>query len=436
MRISSVLLFVLVFGCGTSDPSERPDSTNNQTTSTNNQTTSTNNTTNNQTTGNNATNNETTTGPFEWPSALTTAGARFSGPVTAREDANIKLTASAGDFITVKFSKAQGSLWEPRITLYEEGAGQPITFSDPPGTADAMLPRDGSGAFEFYNSGTYDLLLENGADADGFFAFELVCVSGGCKAATGDIDNDGVLDEADNCPYSPNANQADANQNGRGDVCDGGPDPWANLSNGALEDALREAHDGHVILNYTSAREYLFGTVENVDGNVVCVYTGTEVATLGIPDQTLMNAEHTWPQSLGGDGDAKGDLHHLFGVTPMANTQRSNLWFGTVSQPTWEQGGSKRGKNSQGDTRFEVRPSHRGNAARALFYIAVMYRDSNSTGSTLNIPNDVEAVLRQWHESDPVDDVERRRNQTVYNIQNSRNPFIDYPQLVSRIGDF
>jgi deoxyribonuclease-1 len=354
----------------------------------------------------------------------------------SRETATIKLTATAGDFITMKFSKAQGSLWEPRIKLYQGSDPQPVTYSDPAGTGDAELPRSGGGSFEIYDTTTYDLVLENGADADGSFSFELVCTSGGCKAAEGDVDSDGTLDEVDNCPYSPNANQADSNQNGRGDACDGGPDPWTALSNNALEDALRETHGGHVSLNYTKAREYLFGSVDNVDGFVSCVYTDTKVATTGIPDQTLMNTEHTWPQSLGGDNQAKGDLHHLFGVTPSANTQRSNLFYGIVTAPTWQEGGSKRGKNAAGDAVFEPRAPHRGNAARALFYIAIMYRNNNSTGGRIEIPNEVEALLRQWNTDDPVDDNERKRNQVITNIQNNRNPFVDYPQLVDRIDNF
>ncbi len=436
MRMSWILLIVALVGCSASDPSGEKDQLNNSNniSQTNNQT----NQTNNQTVGesNNSTNNGTNNEFFQWPTALTTSGIRFSGPILSRETTTIKLTGTAGDFITMKFSKAQGSLWEPRIMLYQGGNTQPVTYSDPAGTGDAELPRSGSGSFEFYDTAVYDLVLENGADADGSFSFELTCTSGGCKAAEGDIDSDGKLDEVDNCPYSPNPDQADSNQNGRGDVCDGGPDPWTALSNNALEDALRETHAGHISLNYTKARDYLFSSVDNVDGFVSCVYTDTKVATTGIPDQTLMNTEHTWPQSLGGDNQAKGDLHHLFGVTPMANTQRSNLYYGIVTAPTWQEGGSKRGKNAAGDAVFEPRAPHRGNAARALFYIAIMYRNNNSTGGRIEIPDEVEALLRQWNADDPVDDNERKRNQVITNIQNNRNPFVDYPQLVDRIDNF
>ena len=47
-----------------------------------------------------------------------------------------------------------------------------------------------------------------------------------------------------------------------------------------------------------------------------------------------------------------------------------------------------------------------------------------------------EAILRQWHKEDPVDDLERTRNNRVEGYQGNRNPFIDRPELVDRISNF
>jgi endonuclease I len=49
----------------------------------------------------------------------------------------------------------------------------------------------------------------------------------------------------------------------------------------------------------------------------------------------------------------------------------------------------------------------------------------------------MEAVLRKWHKSDPVDNLEITRNDVIYTeFQHNRNPFIDYPEWVDQINDF
>ena len=41
-----------------------------------------------------------------------------------------------------------------------------------------------------------------------------------------------------------------------------------------------------------------------------------------------------------------------------------------------------------------------------------------------------------WNRQDPVDDIERQRNEAVYGIQGNRNPFVDFPNLPEYIwGD-
>ncbi len=40
-------------------------------------------------------------------------------------------------------------------------------------------------------------------------------------------------------------------------------------------------------------------------------------------------------------------------------------------------------------------------------------------------------ALLQWHAQEPVDDVERNRNDVVFSFQENRNPFIDNPEWVA-----
>ena len=42
-------------------------------------------------------------------------------------------------------------------------------------------------------------------------------------------------------------------------------------------------------------------------------------------------------------------------------------------------------------------------------------------------------MLKNWHVLDPVSQKEIDRNNAIYSIQQNRNPYIDYPELVSLI---
>lgn len=197
----------------------------------------------------------------------------------------------------------------------------------------------------------------------------------------------------------------------------------AKLTDGELIDALHKLVDNHIALSYQGARFEFFSNLDNVDGFVECVYTGRKVKTNKIPNGTNMNCEHTWPQSQGAVGVAKTDIHHLFPADSKANSQRWHLPFGEVTDPSWSEGGSKKDEDL-----FEVRMENRGNTARAKFYFAIRYE--------LKIGAEEEAVLKQWHSEDPVDDAERKRNDGTEEIQKNRNPFVDHPEFVSQISDF
>jgi hypothetical protein len=43
--------------------------------------------------------------------------------------------------------------------------------------------------------------------------------------------------------------------------------------------------------------------------------------------------------------------------------------------------------------------------------------------------------LRRWHEQDPVDERELRRNEAIFGMQENRNPFVDHPEWVDVIYD-
>ena len=72
--------------------------------------------------------------------------------------------------------------------------------------------------------------------------------------------------------------------------------------------------------------------------------------------------------------------------------------------------------------------THKGDAARAIFYMSVRY--------WMPIPNAMEADLPDWHRADPPTGEERTRNGKIEKLQGNRKPFVDHPEFVDEIGDF
>jgi endonuclease I len=139
---------------------------------------------------------------------------------------------------------------------------------------------------------------------------------------------------------------------------------------------------------------------------------------------TGWNREHVWAKSHGDFGTATGpgtDGHHLRAAQAGENSTRGSKDFANVSPG------------------YTPPKSARGDVARMIFYMAVRY------GYTVdNQVKHTESAARhgklddllKWHEEDPVDPYEVRRNNVIYGYQKNRNPFVDHPELVQYIfGD-
>ena len=84
-----------------------------------------------------------------------------------------------------------------------------------------------------------------------------------------------------------------------------------------------------------------------------------------------------------------------------------------------------------GNRVYEPRDEHKGDAARAIFYMAVKW---NGEAGTWELPNPIDFlvqygqdqdVLKQWHWQDPPDNWEIARNDFIESEQGNRNPFVD-----------
>jgi len=149
---------------------------------------------------------------------------------------------------------------------------------------------------------------------------------------------------------------------------------------------------------------------------------------------------HSWMPTYPADNPEKpeyNDQHHLYPVKQTnVNSQRSNYPLGEVVTQTASFMNCKAGTNAAGKQVFEPRNEHKGNAARAIFYMATCYngiagnnwklKDTiDKTGPTFIYYGQDQNVLKKWHFQDPPDSYERSRNDYVESIQGNRNPFID-----------
>jgi endonuclease I len=209
---------------------------------------------------------------------------------------------------------------------------------------------------------------------------------------------------------------------------------WEN----ELKSQLLTLVNNHTVLGYNAGRDRMFETIDdptNVD-TIECVYTGRKVyaRTRTEAQNQNFNTEHSWPQSTFGSADPMvSDIFHLFPVDETANSQRSNYPFGpVVSNIIWQVGGSKLGRNPNGQTAFEPRDVHTGDVARAMFYFLIRY--PNNYGSFMDANQ--EFYLRQWYRSDLVSQKEILRNNAIATYQGKRNPLVDHPEFIDRISYF
>lgn len=200
--------------------------------------------------------------------------------------------------------------------------------------------------------------------------------------------------------------------------------------------ALINPHTVVSYFNYKTTVMSVFEPRDTTNGQsyVVCAYSG-ERKVYNEPfdwTPTGYSREHTfahsWMPSYPADNPAKpeySDVHNLYPTNnSQANGPRSNLPLDSITGNvvfTFLEG--RVGYNGS-QLVYEPRQSHKGNAARALFYMATCYNGVN--GQNWHLPtNQSQAVLKTWHENDLPDAYEIARNEYIFSLQNNRNPFVD-----------
>lgn len=168
------------------------------------------------------------------------------------------------------------------------------------------------------------------------------------------------------------------------------------------------------------------------------------------------NREHSMPKSwFGVDYGFENqypigcDVHNLYPSDMTVNTAKSNFPLGVAGNSGFQPNSScKVGGNTfpgYPGTVFEPANEYKGDFARTYMYMVTCYEDYatiwRSTGISSMLQNNTYPVfntyavnlLMKWHRSDPVSSKEINRNNSVYRLQQNRNPFIDFPVLAEYI---
>lgn len=212
----------------------------------------------------------------------------------------------------------------------------------------------------------------------------------------------------------------------------------------ALKSSLHTIISSQTKLSYSAVWDALKTTDQdpNNSNNVILLYSGLSRAkSLNGGNTGNWNREHVWAKSHGDFGTATGpgtDLHHLRPTDVQVNSVRGNKDFDNGGSPVANGGGSRTDSDS-----FEPRDAVKGDVARMILYMTVRYEGGDGWAD-LEPNNNVNngsapsmgrlAVLKAWHQQDPPDAFEKRRNDVIHSsYQHNRNPFIDHPEWVEAI---
>jgi endonuclease I len=204
-----------------------------------------------------------------------------------------------------------------------------------------------------------------------------------------------------------------------------------NLSEEALKQALKtKLGQNYNSLGYNTARDNMYGTIDNFNDSVTCIYTNRKAKfnTRAGASSNNFNCEHTFPQGyFNSDEPMRSDIHHLYSTDENANNSRGNLPFGVAVPPLIQTAINFPSKNGGG--KYEPQDSHKGRCARSMMYFVLRYQDYT------NFYKPQDTTLRKWHRQFPVVAWDTVRNNAIFQLQSNRNPFVDYPQFENRISN-
>jgi endonuclease I len=240
-------------------------------------------------------------------------------------------------------------------------------------------------------------------------------------------------------------------------------------SGAALKTALHRIIRNPKVVGYGGLKEAYSTTDTRPDGYLRDWYSdstfyepGSNYSTATKAEGLGYNREHLLPQSWFGKGrdPMYSDITHVVPTDARLNSIRNDNPFGEVTDQTAQVATSETGfcrwgapnkrlGTPTGLTKvFEPNDSEKGDIARIYFYMMTCYEDTIGSwrdtwtasrtapfvfaeeGTAYEpLQEWVMTMFMRWSEQDPVDSIETARNNSVFNVQGNRNPFVDYPGL-------
>ncbi len=229
-----------------------------------------------------------------------------------------------------------------------------------------------------------------------------------------------------------------------------------------LKTALFEIIRDPSVVSYDALRQAYTRTDVRPDGKLrdfyssITAYEPGSAMASGNYEGYNYNREHSVCQSwFGKRSPMVSDIVHVIPTDGYVNSRRNNNPFGEVTDQTAQVKTSEGGYSKWGAPRaglgapaevttvFEPNDEVKGDIARIYMYMATCYENiattfTEGTGQyVFNADGTAYQPLQQWvldmmmrwSKQDPVDSIERARNDSIYLVQQNRNPFVDYPGL-------
>jgi len=204
----------------------------------------------------------------------------------------------------------------------------------------------------------------------------------------------------------------------------------------------------HTVVSYFNYKQTVMNQFEvrdttNGQSYVICAYSGERKVFNDPFDWSTQGYSrehsfcHSWMPTFPADNPELMeycDQHNLYPTNLQnANTPRSNLPLmditGNVVFNYLEGSVGYNGAQMV----YEPRASQKGNAARAIFYMATCY--NGISGNNWSLPQyQDQTSLKNWHFADLPDNYEIARQEYIFSTQGNRNPYIDSVNFVCHVS--